>query len=667
MSRSRSQRAMSPTSPRPAGPSKRTTVLRPKALDLMSRSEPSLPLSSISRRQSKGGLRDLFSKNRSTRTLAATLERDETSPRSSTTVAPTENLDSSWLPPPLFQAYPQSVKHVNLEASTLSAQSIIRMSEQRSANLVRSTDQNTLAVPADSALATRRPRRGSTSIANAEWTRKVYVLTTSGHLLQYTGEGAFDRKPEKILQLGKDSAAFASDAIEGRHFVLHVSQSCSDDGETDLDSSKGIFSRIGIKTPSARRSAKVLFMVFDTPVEFDSWLIVLRKMIGSLGGRPYSPETLVVETSPASPSTINQRYLVQKDPYQFSRDVSPAISTDTATEERPSTQSSTYTATDLERLRDSKTSNTSAVTGIATSVLGSPPSSPLQEKFTLTEVPQLELPDLGPTSLVDFSQHGKRNSRLSLIFPDFKRRTSVDVEPKPRYSRKDLLRSQLTPRKISVPEKEQSEEPSLADSQEKTQDQGHEASEEQDAQEKERPLSTLAPLPTSFSLRHTSPDLPSTHRYSRQFPISSDSSTNLPKRYSSLDYSRSLIQSHLPLSGASKPSLPQKNLRRPTSMQLRTEPLSSTHFPTRSPSLRIFSPECASSAGSAEESGLDTLQSAKQSQSNVNSAFGPPAGPPPSCPLPAVPPDALPLRRQSLAARELVLSGSWGEEPPEFF
>ena len=668
MSRSRSHRPLTPTSPPPLGRSKSPRILRPKPLDQTSRSEPTVSLSSVSRRQSRGGLRDLFSKNKSARTLATTFERDDTSPETNISVASAENLDSSWVPPPLFQAYPQSVKHINLEASTLSAQSVIRMSEQRSANSPRTTELKTLAVPADNTLATRRAQRGSTSVASAEWTRKTYVLTTSGHLLQYAGEGAFDRKPEKILHLGKDSAAFASDAIEGRHFVLHVSQSCSDDGEVDLDSSKGIFSRIGIKTPSARRSAKVLFMVFDTPVEFDSWLIVIRKMIGSLGGRPYSPETLNVESSLASASTVNQRYLVRKDPHQFSRDVSSVDAIGSANEARPSTQSSTYTATDLERLRDSKTSNTSAVTGIATSVLGSPPPSPSQEKSLPTDVPQLELPDLGPSSLVDFSQHGKRQSRLSLVFSDFTKRRSVEVESRTRNSRPEPLRSQPSQRSNSHPENDHSEEPRLADSSEETQDQGERLLEDQTTQENERPISTIAPLPTSFSLRHTAPDLPLTHRYLRQLAPSSEPSAHLPKRFSSLDYSRNLFQSHLPLTDASNLSPPRQNLRRPTSMQLRTEPLSSSaQIPIRSPSLRIFGPESASSATFLERIDLDPLPSNKQSQRNVSSAFGPPAGPPPSCPLPAVPPNALPLRRQSLAAREFVLSGTWGEEPTDFF
>ena len=574
------------------------------------------------------------------------------------------------MPPPLFQAYPQSVKHVNLEASTLSAESIMRMNEQRSATLIRNRDQNTLAVPADSAMAARRPNRGTTSIANAEWRRKVYVLTTSGHVLQYNGEGTFDRKPEKVLQLGKDSAAFASDAIEGRHFVLQVSQACSDDGEPDLDSSKRIFFRMGIKTASARQVARVLFMVFDSPVEFDSWLSAIRKMIGSLGGRSYSHETLGNESDHAFAPTTHPRYMVRKDPCLFSQKFSPADSAEAAAEERPSTQSSTYTATDLERLRDSKTSNISAGTETATSLLDSPPSSPLQGKSTVPSVPQLELPDLGPSSLVDFSKHGKRNSRFSVLFSDLTRQKSIEVKATTQFSRQISFRSRPSEKEISIPEKKQIEETILVENQEKMQEHRGELLDDQDSQgshDSQRPLSTISPLPTSFHVRRTVPDLSSARRDSRQSSASSDLSTKLPKRYSSLDYSPSQFQSHSPHSSASKLTPPLNTLRRPTSMQLRREPHSSILMPARTLSLRTFGLERASSAAISEHNGLDSRPSSKQSQGNGDPAFGPPAGPPPSCPLPAVPLDGIPLRRQSLAARKFVLSGSWGGEPPEFF
>jgi len=66
----------------------------------------------------------------------------------------------------------------------------------------------------------RHRRHLSGSISKADWTEKIYVLVTSGYLMQYAAEGPFDRIPEKMLQLSKDSVVFASDAIPGELFVL---------------------------------------------------------------------------------------------------------------------------------------------------------------------------------------------------------------------------------------------------------------------------------------------------------------------------------------------------------------------------------------------------------------------------------------------------------------
>ena len=628
---------MSPTPPRPVPQIKNAPALRSTPSNLMSRSEIALSLPRVSRRQSKGGLRELFTKNRSTRTLTATTETDETSAESNTIPSITGNIDVGWVPPPLYQAYPQSLKHVNLEASTLSAQSIIRLNEQRSTILDHDSEQSSNGISADSASATKRPRKGSASVAKAEWTRKLYILTTSGQVLQYSGEGAFDRKPEKVLHLGKDSAAFASDAIEGRHFVLHVSQSCSDDGEAALNSSKGIFSRMGIKTATARRLAKVLLMVFETPDDLDSWLSAVRKMIGRLGGRPYSPESFGFNPKPSSQPEVNQRYITRKDPHQFSQEVHSAKLLDNPAAERPSTQSSAYTATDLERLRDSKTSNTSFLTGTPTSVLDSPPSSPAQEISALTEVPRLELPDLGPSSLVDFSKHDKRQSRLTLMFSDITRHRSAKMKPSAKSTQQASLRElRRAKTNSSMFEKEQGHEQSQEQSGKRVQEQEGEFRDSPDSQTNERPASTIAALPTSFSLQQTAPG------NLRLFPDTAMSSSQIPKRYSSLEYSRSIMQSSLPEMAPAQSFSPRPSLRRPTSMQLQPEPTSSTKVPAHSLTGRSSGQGCARSAENAQKPDKNSRFATKQSMLKSSQSFGPPAGPPPSCPLPAVPADALP-------------------------
>lgn len=656
---------MSPTHVPSGKQSSNAVVERWKISDATPGPEPSLHLSSVYRRQSKGGLRDLFSKNRSTMTLASTPETDEISlANTNTSTHSTRDIDSAWAPP-LFQVYPQSIKHINLEASTLSAHSIIRMNEHKSTTLLHESETSTTRLSREITPSPRQPHRVSASISKTGWTRKVYVLTTSGHLLQYSVEGSLDRKPEKVLQLGKDSAAFASDAIEGRHFVLHVSHSCSEDGEQDLNSSKGLFSRIGIKTSIDRRSTKVLLMVFNTAESLDEWLTAIRSIIGSLGGRAYSLDSPEVDLKTIPKTGVNQPHQVQKESQHLRQEVSPVELQTSAAEERPSTRSSTYTTTELERLRDSKTSNLSVMTGTPSSLIESPPSSPVLGKVVVSDAPRLELPDMGPSSLFDFSKQGRRQSRLSLIISDITRHKYVESKPIAKSSHQGSWRVWPTIKKNpSMPDVEQGQSPKLDQSQESLEcikAEGKEPSDDKDDKDDhERPVSTLAPLPAVFASRQAMLEPPSTKRYSRLFSTPPETASQLPKRYSSLGYSRSVRRSDIPPVALSPPPPPENNPRRPVSMQLHTESTSSAATSPPASSLRPSEQESLKFAAT-------TKHWTQYCPRGVNSSFGPPVSPPPDCPLPAVPTDALPWQRQSIAMREIMLSQDWGENPPDFF
>lgn len=609
--------------------------------------EPPRPLHELLQPPPKGGLRELFSRNKSTTAVAVTSGLDKPSPKEITSIPLTGNLDTG-IGPPLYQVYSQSVKRINLEAPALSPHSIIRINEQTSTSTGQAGDSNTPAILDARNSAPRKPRRVSAPIAKANWSRKVYVLTTSGHLLQYSGEGTFDRRPEKVLQLGKDSAAFASDAIKGRHYVLHVSQACSADGEPDLDSSKSILSRMRIKTASARRSAKLLLMVFDSPNDLDSWLSAIRTIIGSLGGRPYRPET--PEMQPGPQSTRSQRSLVQESAYHLEQPILPMESMGTPPEGRPSTESSTYTVTDLERLRDSRTSDMSHVTGTATSFLDSPPRSPDRRKDALMEVPHLELPDLGPPSLVDFSQR-RAQSRLSLMFSNIMRDKSIGLRPPARFSQQTSVQSEpAMTQDQTMPEINRCHTQGHETSHEKMHGQEKELSNDRDAPTNERRLSTIGPLPMAFSSLHPTPEMLTIHRYSRLFPSTPERLGRLPKRYSSLEYSRGRTQVNLPNMASSPPPLAKKDIGRAKSMRLGTEPMSLAQIPLDSSAVSSFSHRCVkSSCGAHEFRSLVPLPN-RQSSRKSHLAFGPPAGPPPSCPLPAVPVAAVPFHRQSLTA-----------------
>ncbi|RDL33647.1 uncharacterized protein BP5553_08015 [Venustampulla echinocandica] len=241
----------------------------------------------------------------------------------------------AWDPPPLFQAYPQSIKHATLIASTLSADAILRMNNQRRNNSLRNEiaqirpgtggrGQNAAAKRTEKAT-TKHRRQLSGSISKADWTHKIFVLVTSGYLLQYAGEGSFDRLPEKMIQLGKESVAFASDAIPGKHWVVQVSQAMDADGAPAADS-RSLLSRLTFRGADYRRTATSFLLILSSAEQMDSWLAVLRREVEALGGKKQISET----GRPKADDKVMQlraqpshRYLIQRDPDQFSNPSSP--------------------------------------------------------------------------------------------------------------------------------------------------------------------------------------------------------------------------------------------------------------------------------------------------------------------------------------------------------
>ena len=228
----------------------------------------------------------------------------------------------TWDPPPLFQAYPQALKHSTLTSPTLPADAILRHRKRANAN--QSPPQETIDQENQDGVLKKKNRGQNPSSLHLEWITKVYVLATSGFLLQYAGDGHHDRLPERIMQLGKDSAAFASDAIPGRHWVLQINQSSADDG-TVVTSTGGrsVFSRLSIRGV-AKRSVSSFLLVMESAEEMDEWLVSIRKEIQSLGGKSYKPD---VPTKKDPEEIIQQlkqrpsrRFLIQRDPHQFSSD-----------------------------------------------------------------------------------------------------------------------------------------------------------------------------------------------------------------------------------------------------------------------------------------------------------------------------------------------------------
>ncbi|KAK2776871.1 peptidase family m20 m25 m40 protein [Colletotrichum kahawae] len=242
---------------------------------------------------------------------------------------------ATWDPPPLFQAYPQAIKHAQLPACTTSADIILRFNDRKGSISLRD-DLTQLNLACDlgddqsddkAAEKARKKHLRTISTTRLEWTSKIYVLCTSGYLLQYAGDGNFDRLPEKMLHLGKDSAAFVSDAIPGRHWVLQVSSAMESNGMSSADS-RSLLSRLPFRAADKRHAANFL-MVFESAEEMDSWITILRREIEALGGKKNLSETgkpkaddNVVQLK-AQPS---QRTLIVRDPDRFSRVLPPDFS-----------------------------------------------------------------------------------------------------------------------------------------------------------------------------------------------------------------------------------------------------------------------------------------------------------------------------------------------------
>ncbi|KAL1895987.1 translation initiation factor eIF3 subunit g [Ceratocystis pirilliformis] len=236
---------------------------------------------------------------------------------------------ATWNPPPLFRAYPQAIRHSRLPASNVSADSLLRAQEKRTGNsAAKGIDASGSSKASETSTASLNSaefpppkkkghrRIASSSLPKIEWTHKIYVLVTSGYLLQYSGAGAYDRLPEKILHLGKESAAFVTDIFPGKHWVLQVSALMDSQG-TMSAGTRSIFSRL-----LEKRHASNYLMVFERSDDMDGWIGVLRREIEALGGKKMLSET--GEAAPkAEPRRLraqgSQRTLVVRDPARFSK------------------------------------------------------------------------------------------------------------------------------------------------------------------------------------------------------------------------------------------------------------------------------------------------------------------------------------------------------------
>ncbi|KAL9004745.1 MAG: hypothetical protein Q9188_002452 [Gyalolechia gomerana] len=529
-----------------------------------------------------------------------------------------------WDPPPLFQAYPQSVKHADVYAPNVPADTILRCNEKKRKQKKKdkiSESGQTNGVDGE----VMSHDEDQDGLQDLELVRKIYVLVTSGYFLQYAGEGSFDRLPEKIMPIGQDSAAFASDAIPGKHWVLQVSHASDENGEAKLEK-WSLVKRLGIRGDAKRCSASNYLLILDSPEDLDNWLSIVRREIEAWGGKRYQPDLVVRPNPDEVPRTLRQKlsrqYLVKRDPNQFSNNAiewsaacegavlggTPTAGTrkhSTATQESvhsPSTSNMTASTDQnlLERLRSSpriSRVSTEAKT-YSTSREASPVPSPTNIAFHLedfissheqskTADPSAMVPSPSSRSLsatrcppVPVSSSAAPNFSV----PNFSIRYSGAYSTPPlsttSSSTSNPARKPVSP--LTVKEQHDS-----------LQDSGTTTLDNIRTQE---PRSSEAPSTDDMSRRN----LALADRY--DWPVMPESSsealcfhTAVPRRFSSLEYSRGIspVKSWspkipsphppptsalpaLPKSSSKTLSAPPENLRRPFSTQIHSSPLPSS-------------------------------------------------------------------------------------------
>ncbi|CBX99377.1 hypothetical protein IAQ61_000522 [Plenodomus lingam] len=241
-----------------------------------------------------------------------------------------------WEPPPLFQAFPQSLKHATVQACVFPPEVLMRtQSQRRQAELMRERmdsvrDLSTIAenVTETKKLEKNHKRLVSNSVLNPptpELVNKIYILVASGYVLQYAGDGNFDRAPEKVLRLGKESAAFACDLIPGKHWVLQISSHAHDDGTFETGPKNSLLSRLRTQNATVRTAATSFLLVLESAEEMDAWMSAIRKEIDNLASTKVKDDFMRASSSTddsagkSSAEAITHRHRAQRDPETISK------------------------------------------------------------------------------------------------------------------------------------------------------------------------------------------------------------------------------------------------------------------------------------------------------------------------------------------------------------
>lgn len=242
-----------------------------------------------------------------------------------------------WEPPPLFQAFPQSIKHATVQACVFAPEVLMRTQSQRrqaESLLERIDHERELSTIIENSTEAKKLEKSHKRLishsvlhpSTPELVNKIYVLVTSGYILQYAGDGPFDRVPEKVLKLGKESAAFACDLIPGKHWVLQISSHASGDGALEVGPKSSILARLRTQHLNTRRSVTSFLLVLESAEEMDEWMTSVRREIDNLGGTRTRDDSARAScstdggsVSKESAEIANHRFRVSRDAYNMSK------------------------------------------------------------------------------------------------------------------------------------------------------------------------------------------------------------------------------------------------------------------------------------------------------------------------------------------------------------
>ena len=326
---------------------------------------------------------------------------------------PQERKAGSFQPPPLFQAYPQSSKDGRVEISTMSAETIHHKTKQKRGSGLRIPAAGDHATEDISSMEGRRGSAlrhiASGYSAHVDLPEKIFVLATSGYLLQYAESGPSDRLPERMLHLGKDSAAFACDLVPGKHHVLQVSQAVDQEDGVIIVNSGSFFSKLGFRSAASKRMASCFLLVMPNAKEMESWMTAIRRQIEMLGGKKIRPETAARPKSRGKDGNQTELKKAPSHRYQVKRNPSKVSSVPTTPVTSPKPDQTTFPATPQVD-QDKSDEETATLDGIEMEAdkLDESDSKPVMRNRSPSEAPSMS------STAVSTEQQQLNNIRSSL-------------------------------------------------------------------------------------------------------------------------------------------------------------------------------------------------------------------------------------------------------------